>query len=78
MGLRCSLGVMAILLAEALITLGAPLSVGANVRKLRYQSFHQQAADELGGNKLSGAREERLGEVLGERGGYGDGFVRKC
>ena len=35
-------------------------------------------ADELGGNLLGGAAEEGLGEVLGERGGYGSGFVRKC
>jgi len=35
--------------------------------------FHQQAADQLGGNLLGGAGEERLEEVLGERGGYGSG-----
>ena len=40
--------------------------------------FHQQAADELGGNLLGGAGEEGLGEVLGERGGYGSGFVWLC
>ena len=34
-------------------------------------AFHQQAADELGGNLLGGAGEEGLGEVLGGRGGYG-------
>ena len=32
-------------------------------------AFHQQAADELGGNQLGGAGEEGVGEVLGERGG---------
>ena len=37
-------------------------------------AFHQQAADELGGNQLGGAAEEGLGEVLGERGGYGGGL----
>jgi len=31
----------------------------------------KQAADELGGDDLSGAGEEGRGEVLGERGGYG-------
>jgi len=36
--------------------------------------FHQQAADELGGNLLGGAGEEGLGEVLGEQGGYGSGL----
>ncbi len=36
--------------------------------------FHQQAADELGGDDLGGAGEEGLGEVLGRRGGYGSGF----
>ena len=36
--------------------------------------FHQQAADELGGNQLSGAAEEGLGQGLGERGGYGSGL----
>ena len=34
-------------------------------------AFHQQAADELGGDDLGGAGEEGLGEVLGGRGGYG-------
>ena len=37
-------------------------------------AFHQQAADEFGGNLLGGAGEEGLGEVLGERGGD----VRLC
>ena len=36
--------------------------------------FHQQAADELGGNLLGGAGEELLGEVLGGGGGYGGGL----
>jgi len=30
-------------------------------------AFHQQAADELGGDQLGGAGEEGLGEVLGGR-----------
>ncbi len=38
-------------------------------------ALHQQAADELGGNDLGGAGEEGLGEVLGERAGYGCGSV---
>jgi len=37
-------------------------------------AFHQQAADELGGDDLGGAGEEGWGEVLGGRGGYGSGF----
>jgi hypothetical protein len=37
-------------------------------------AFHQQAADELGGGLLGGAGEEGVGEVLGERGGYGSGL----
>jgi len=37
-------------------------------------AFHQQAANQLGGDHLSGAGEEGLGEVLGERSGYGSGF----
>jgi len=37
-------------------------------------AFHQQAADELGCNLLGGAGKEGLGEVLGERGGYGSGL----
>jgi len=37
-------------------------------------ALHQQAADELGGNQLGGAGEVGLGEVLGERGGYGSGL----
>jgi hypothetical protein len=38
---------------------------------------HQQAADELGGNCLSGAGVEGVGEVVGERGGFACGLVRK-
>jgi len=37
-------------------------------------AFHQQAADEFGGDLLGGAGEERLGEVLGGRGGYRGGL----
>ena len=36
--------------------------------------LHQQAADELGGNQLSGEAEEGLGKGLVERGGYGSGL----
>jgi len=38
-------------------------------------AFHQQAADQLGGDQLGGASEEGLGKVLGGRGGYGSGLV---
>ena len=41
-------------------------------------ALHQQAADELGGNQLCGAGEEALGEVVGKRGGYRCGLMRKC
>jgi len=37
-------------------------------------AFHQQAADQLGGNELGGAGEEGWGEMLGGRGGYGNGL----
>ena len=37
-------------------------------------AFHQQAADEVGGNLLGGAGEKGLGVVLVGRGGYGGGF----
>ena len=37
-------------------------------------ALHQQAADELGGNQLSGTAEEGVGEVLGGRSGYGSGL----
>jgi len=37
-------------------------------------AFHQQAAEELGGNQLGGAGEEGLGKVLGGRGGFGSGY----
>jgi hypothetical protein len=37
-------------------------------------AFHQQAADELGGDDLGGAAEEDVGQGLGERGGYGSGL----
>jgi len=43
-------------------------------------AFHQQASDELGGDDLSGAGEEGLGEGLeglGGRGGYGSGLGRR-
>jgi len=43
-----------------------------------FLAFHKQAADELGGDHLGGAREEGWGEVLGGRGGYGSGFARLC
>jgi len=36
-------------------------------------AFHQQAADQLGGDDLGGSGEEALGEVTGGRGGYGSG-----
>jgi len=38
-------------------------------------AFYQQSADELGGDDFGGAGEERLGEVLGKRGGYESGFA---
>jgi len=37
-------------------------------------AFHQQAADEVGGNQLGGAGKEGLGKMLGGRGGYGSGL----
>ena len=53
--------------------------MGARVRKLGCQSFHQQAADELGGDNLFGADEEGVGGWGGgEVGGYGSGLVRRC
>jgi len=36
-------------------------------------AFHQQAADELGGDELGGAGEEGVREGLGKGGGYGSG-----
>ena len=38
-----------------------------------FLAFHQQAADELGGDDLSAAGEEGLGESWEELGGYGCG-----
>jgi len=44
-----------------------------------FLAFHQQAADERGGNYLDGAGEEGLGEMVWEGlGGYGSGFLRLC
>jgi hypothetical protein len=40
--------------------------------------FHQQAADQLGGNNICWAGEETLGEDWESVGGYGSGLVRKC
>jgi hypothetical protein len=37
-------------------------------------AFHQQAANQLGGDDLGGAAEEGVGQVLGERGGYGSSY----
>ena len=37
-------------------------------------AFHQQAADEVGGNLLGVAGNEGVGEVRGKRGGYESGF----
>ncbi len=39
-----------------------------------FLAFHQQAADELGGDDLSGAGEEGLGEGWESVGGYGSGL----
>jgi len=39
-----------------------------------FWAFHQQAADQLGGNLLGRAGKKALGEVLGRRGGYGSGL----
>jgi hypothetical protein len=50
-------------------------------QRARWLPFHQQAANQLGGNLLGGAGEEGLGEeweVLGGRGGFGSGWARKC
>jgi len=38
-------------------------------------ALHQQAAHQLGGDLLSGASEEELGEVRGEGGGRGSGLT---
>jgi hypothetical protein len=37
-------------------------------------AFHQQAADEVGGNHLCWATEEGVREGLGKGGGYGSGY----
>ena len=65
---------MAILLAETFIPLGASLQCGCLGQKTWVPMPHQQAADDLGGNLFGGAGEEGLGEVLGKRGGLGDGL----
>ena len=78
MALRRSLGVVAIPLAETLITLAASISgLVPGVLEDGVLMPHQQAADELGCNLLGGEREEGVGEVLGGRGGYGIGLARK-
>jgi len=41
-------------------------------------AFHQQAADQLGGNELGGAGEEGLGERWEGLGGYGGGLRAGC
>ena len=37
-------------------------------------AFHQQAADEVGGDQFGGATEECVREGLGKGGGYGSGL----
>jgi len=37
-------------------------------------AYHQQAADELGGDQLGGAGEEGWREVMCKRGGYASGY----
>ena len=75
MALRRSLGVVAIPLAETLITLAASISgLVPGVLEDGVLMPHQQAADQIGGDLLGGAAEEGLGEVLGKRGGYGSGL----
>jgi len=66
---------MAILLGETLITLGASFQCGCQGQG--HLSPHQQGANQLGCNLLGGATGEGVGKVLGRRGGYGSGFVRK-
>jgi hypothetical protein len=39
-------------------------------------AFHQQTADQLGGDLLGGAAEEGLREIIRRRGSYGGGL--KC
>ena len=39
-------------------------------------AFHQQASDEVGGNALSGAGEEGLGQDWESVGGYGSGYSK--
>ena len=71
MEIGCSFGVMAIFLAETLIMLEHPFSVGARVRKLGLLSLHQQAADELGGDNLSRAARKDWGRCWEGLGGHG-------
>ena len=53
------------------------MRVGASVRKLGLLPPHQQAAGWFGSNRLGGAGEEGLREVLGERGGFGSVFCEE-
>ena len=66
---------MAILVTETLITLGAALQCWCQDQG--HLSPHQQGANQLGGKLLGGAGVEGLWEVLGGRGGYGSGYARK-
>ena len=71
--------------AAAAVAVAGGLSLGIRLRfnnhapeqLTRSLAFHQQAADQLGGDDFGGAAEEGVGEVLGELGGYGCGLVRK-
>jgi len=68
--------------SAAAVAVAGGLSLGIRLRLHNHApqqlaiglAFHQQAADELGCNLLGGSGEEALGEVLGGRGGYGDGL----
>jgi len=72
--------------AAAAVAVAGGLLLGIRLRFHKYApqqltirlAFHQQAADELGGDELGGAGEEALGKVLDERGGYMSGCARLC
>ena len=74
MALGCPFAVMAILLAETLITLGASFQCGCQGQEAGVPFSDASRQPMSSGATLLGAEgEEGLGEVLGGLGGYGSG-----
>jgi len=69
--------------SAAAVAVAGGLLLGIRLRFHKYApqqlaiglAFHQQAADQLGGNELGGASEERGRQRIGQRGGLWSGLI---